>query len=216
MTIRYDLSGLYELVARCVMRRLSAYHAAVWETVHREESPSKSAYQVTCKRCPWKASITSVTRVAQHISGSTTDVKKCPAPDPEMVQLVRQHSAAAASTASSTHKRRGEDDMQPSPTRQRALRNASQEEVTKEMIDDTLTDLMTREWGVPLHILRGDGLAQFCRLVAVYPGTYTPPSCEHMRTVLVPKVMAPYGSCQAMHSYDSYDSTMHSYDSQLL
>ncbi|GFH24969.1 hypothetical protein HaLaN_22854, partial [Haematococcus lacustris] len=27
--------------------------------------------------------------------------------------------------------------MQPSPTRQRALRNASQEEVTKEMIDDT-------------------------------------------------------------------------------
>ncbi|KAJ9506680.1 hypothetical protein QJQ45_001436 [Haematococcus lacustris] len=133
-----------------------------------------------------------------------------------MVQLVRQHSAAAASTASSTHKRRGEDDMQPSPTRQRALRNASQEEVTKEMIDDTLTDLMAREWGVPLHILRGDGLAQFCRLVAVYPGTYTPPSCEHMRTVLVPKVMAPYGSCQAMHSYDSYDSTMHSYDSQLL
>ncbi|GFH12031.1 hypothetical protein HaLaN_07652 [Haematococcus lacustris] len=75
-----------------------------------------------------------------------------------MVQLVRQHDAAAASAASSTHKRRGEDGMEPSPSRQRASRNASQDVVTKEMIDDTLTDLMTQEWGVPLHLLRGDGL----------------------------------------------------------
>ncbi|KAJ9511642.1 hypothetical protein QJQ45_017951 [Haematococcus lacustris] len=105
--------------------------------MHREESPSKSAWHVTCKRCPWTASINSVTRVAQHISGSTTDVKKCTAPDPEMLQLVRHHDAAAASAASSTHKRRGEDGMEPSPSRQRASRNASQDVVTKEMIDDT-------------------------------------------------------------------------------
>ncbi|GFH27752.1 uncharacterized protein HaLaN_26127 [Haematococcus lacustris] len=188
-TIRYDPPGPGELPARYVMGRISAFHAAVWDTVHREESPSKSAWQVTCKRCPWKASITSVTRVAQHISGSSTDVKKCPAPDPEMVQLVRHHNAASASAASSNHKRRGEDDMEPSPTRQRASRNASQEVVTKEMIDNTLTDLMTREWGVPLHILRGDGLAKFFRLLGLYPGTYTPPSCEHMQTVLVPKAL---------------------------
>ncbi|KAJ9507522.1 hypothetical protein QJQ45_006537 [Haematococcus lacustris] len=103
-----------------------------------EESPSKSAWHVTCKRCPWTASINSVTRVAQHISGSKTDVKKCTAPDPEMVQLVRQHDASAASAASSTHKRRGEDGMEPSPSRQRASRNASQDVVTKEMIDDTV------------------------------------------------------------------------------
>ncbi|KAJ9524727.1 hypothetical protein QJQ45_024379, partial [Haematococcus lacustris] len=109
----------------------------IWDTVHREESPSKSAWHVTCKRCPWTASINSVTRVAQHISGSKTDVKKCTAPDPEMVQLVRQHDASAASAASSTHKRRGEDGMEPSPSRQRASRNASQDVVTKEMIDDT-------------------------------------------------------------------------------
>ncbi|KAJ9505260.1 hypothetical protein QJQ45_008603 [Haematococcus lacustris] len=119
------------------MRRISSFYAAVWDTVHREESPSKSAWHVTCKRCPWTASINSVTRVAQHISGSTTDVKKCTAPDPEMLQLVRQHDAAAASAASSTHKRRGEDGMEPSPSRQRASRNASQDVVTKEMIDDT-------------------------------------------------------------------------------
>ncbi|KAJ9520216.1 hypothetical protein QJQ45_030164, partial [Haematococcus lacustris] len=106
--------------ARCVMRRISSFYAAVWDTVHREESPSKSAWHVTCKRCPWTASINSVTRVAQHISGSKTDVKKCTAPDPEMVQLVRQHDASAASAASSTHKRRGEDGMEPSPSRQRA------------------------------------------------------------------------------------------------
>ncbi|KAJ9533929.1 hypothetical protein QJQ45_027037 [Haematococcus lacustris] len=54
-----------------------------------------------------------------------------------MLQLVRHHGAAAASAASSTHKRRGEDGMEPSPSRQRASRNASQDVVTKEMIDDT-------------------------------------------------------------------------------
>ncbi|KAJ9504515.1 hypothetical protein QJQ45_013563 [Haematococcus lacustris] len=54
-----------------------------------------------------------------------------------MLQLVRHHDAAAASAASSTHKRRGEDGMEPSPSRQRASRNASQDVVTKEMIDDT-------------------------------------------------------------------------------
>ncbi|KAJ9518119.1 hypothetical protein QJQ45_010047 [Haematococcus lacustris] len=133
------------------VKMLNEYCKAVgllWDTVHREEPPSKSAWHVTCKRCPWTASINSVTRVAQHISGSTTDVKKCTAPDPEMVQLVRQHDAAAASSASSTHKRRGEDGMEPSPSRQRASRNASQDVVTKEMIDDTRrTSMLLR----PLH-----------------------------------------------------------------
>ncbi|KAJ9511279.1 hypothetical protein QJQ45_017123 [Haematococcus lacustris] len=169
------------------MRNTKAYHLAVWGTVDKKQSPGKATWQVACKRCPWQGIVPSVTRIAQHISGSKSDVKACPSPDPELLKLVRDHEAAASPAGASSSRRRSGDDMEPSPSRLRATRNPSQEVVTKETIDDALTDLMTREWGVPLHILRGDGLARFCRLVGLYPGIYTPPSSEHMRTVLVRK-----------------------------